>query len=56
MWDKSIEEVFEKLKTSKSGLTQIQAEERLKIDGKNEIPKAKNKTIFKIFIEQFKAL
>lgn len=34
MWDKSIEEVFEKLKTSKSGLTQIQAEERLKIDGK----------------------
>ena len=55
MWDKSIEEVFEKLKTSKSGLTQIQAEERLKIDGKNEIPKAKNKTIFKIFIEQFKS-
>ena len=55
MWDKSIEEVFEKLKTSKNGLTQIQAEERLKIDGKNEIPKAKNKTIFKIFIEQFKS-
>ena len=49
MWDKSIEEVFEKLKTSKSGLTQIQAEERLKIDGKNEIPKAKNKTSGRLY-------
>ena len=51
MWNKSIEEVFSKFKTNKNGLTQIQAEERLKINGKNEIPKAKNKTVFKIFIE-----
>ena len=55
MWNKSIEEVFSKFKTNKNGLTQIQAEERLKINGKNEIPKAKNKTVFKIFIEQFKS-
>ena len=55
MWKKSIDEVLKILNTNKNGLTQEEAEKRLKIDGKNEIPKAKKETLFEIFIYQFKS-
>ena len=47
------QEIEEKLKTNENGLTEKEAEIRLKINGANEIPKAKEETILKIFIEQF---
>ena len=47
------QEIEEKLKTNENGLTEQEAEIRLKINGANEIPKAKEETILKIFIEQF---
>lgn len=55
MWNNSIKEVLEYLKTSLEGLTQEEAEKRLKENGKNTIPKAKQETIFEIFINQFKS-
>lgn len=55
MWNKSIEEVEKYFKTSKTGLTEQEAENRIKKNGKNRIPKAKKETILQIFIEQFKS-
>lgn len=55
MWNKNVEEVFKKLKTNEKGLTQKDAEERIKVNGKNEIPKVKKDTILEIFIQQFKS-
>lgn len=55
MWDKEVEEVLEKLNSSKDGLKLKEANQRLIINGKNQIPKGKKHTIFDIFIEQFKS-
>lgn len=55
MWEKNIGEVLKILNTTKIGLTQQEAEKRLKTNGKNEIPKAKKETLFEIFIYQFKS-
>ena len=49
------EDILEQLGTSNNGLTNIEAEERLKIYGKNELPKQKQDSIFKLFISQFKS-
>ena len=55
MWDKTIEEVFEKTNSSKNGLTKKQALQRLMINGKNKLPKGKEKTILDVLIDQFKS-
>ena len=55
MWNISIDEVFKYFNSSKKGLTQEEAQKRIKINGKNLIPKAKKKTIFETFVEQFKS-
>ena len=55
MWDQNIEEVLEKFNTTKGGLSFKEANQRLTLNGKNEIPKFKKKTIWDIFIEQFKS-
>lgn len=55
MWDKSIEDVMEKLSTNKNGLTSKEAQQRLALNGKNEIPKGKKNTILDILISQFKS-
>lgn len=55
MWNKSIEEVEKYFKTNKTGLTEQEAENRIKENGKNTIPKAKKETLLQIFIEQFKS-
>ncbi|AZT91607.1 calcium-translocating P-type ATPase, SERCA-type [Caldicellulosiruptor changbaiensis] len=51
---KSIEEVIENLKTSPNGLAFDEAEQRLKLYGKNIIEEGKKKSIFSLFVEQFK--
>lgn len=53
MYYKEIEEVENILKTSKNGLTMLEAKRRLEINGGNEIPKQKKSTIFNLFIAQF---
>ena len=55
MWNKSIDEVEKHFKTNKTGLTEQEAENRIKENGKNTIPKAKKETLLQIFIEQFKS-
>ena len=56
MWHSlSIEETFEKLKTSKSGLSQEEAERRLLKYGKNKLPEEKSLSTLKIFFDQFRS-
>lgn len=55
MWNNSVDEIFKYFNSSKKGLTQEEALKRIKLNGKNLIPKAKKKTLFEIFIEQFKS-
>lgn len=50
---KKIEEIKKEFNTNEMGLKSEEAEKRLKINGKNEIPTPPKPTIFKIFIEQF---
>ena len=49
-----IEEVLNYLKTDSNGLTDEEAAKRRAIYGKNALEEAKRKTIFSMFIEQFK--
>jgi P-type Ca2+ transporter type 2C len=49
-------EVFEKLKTEEGGLSEKEADKRLKEYGKNEIKQIKKISPFLIFIEQFKSI
>ena len=51
---KNIEDVFEILKTSKNGLSEKEAENRLKVYGFNEI-KGKETNLFDTFLRQFKS-
>jgi len=53
MHDKTIEEVFKELDTSKQGLTENEAESRLKKYGPNEIKEGKKISPIKIFLAQF---
>lgn len=55
MWNKSIEEVLKYFNTTNKGLTEIEAENRIRKSGKNTIPKAKRETLLQIFIQQFKS-
>lgn len=55
MWNEDIKDVLEKFNTNQDGLTSKEALRRLNLNGKNEIPKSKKKSIWDIFIEQFKS-
>jgi Mg2+-importing ATPase len=52
--NKSIQDVFETLKTSKNGLSEKEAENRLKLYGLNEI-KGRETGLFDVFLRQFKS-
>lgn len=51
-YQEDIEKIFENLKTTENGLTEKEAKERLLRYGKNELPKKKADSIFKIFFTQ----
>ena len=53
-YTKEYEEVLKELKTSEDGLTEKEASKRLAENGKNELPKAKQDSIIKLFFDQFK--
>lgn len=53
MYKTSKEQVLKALKTSENGLTKLEAENRLKINGKNELKKEKKLSFFKLFFKQF---
>lgn len=55
MWYKTIEQIFKQLRTNENGLNNEEASERLREEGKNEIPSSKKNTILNIFIEQLKS-
>ena len=55
MWYKTIEQTLEQTNSNANGLTLKIAEQRLMLNGKNEIPKGKKKGIVEIFFEQFKS-
>ncbi len=50
-----IREIFNKLGTNSNGLTTDEASKRIKEFGFNELKEARRKTLFGIFIEQFKS-
>jgi len=53
MWyKKTVNEIFDEFKTSKKGLSNIDADERLKIQGKNILSKKDEITIFKVILAQ----
>lgn len=56
MHHKTIEQVLKELNTSTKGLSQSEAEERLKQFGLNEIKEAKKISPFEIFINQFRSI
>ena len=53
--NKNIKEIIEELNTNENGLTKDEAEKRKKQNGKNEITKPPEKTVFNIFFQQFKS-
>ena len=53
-YSKSIEEVMKTFNTSENGLSDDIAKELLIKNGKNELPKAKQDSIVKLFFDQFK--
>ncbi len=53
MYDLTIKECLDKLKTTTNGLSQMEANQRLKEFGKNEIDKAKKMSLLKCFFKQF---
>src|SRR3989344_6743130 len=56
MHNKTIEQVLKELKTTAKGLSQAEADERLKQYGLNEIKEAKKVSPFEIFINQFNSI
>ena len=54
MHSKTIEQVFRELKTSKEGISQSEADERLKQYGFNELQKGKKESVLMLFVKQFK--
>ena len=55
MWNKTIEQTLEQTNSNANGINPKQAEQRLWLNGKNEIPKGKKKSVIEIFFEQFKS-
>ena len=55
MWNKTIEQTLEQTNSNANGISPKHAEQRLLLNGKNEIPKGKKKSIIEIFFEQFKS-
>ncbi len=55
-YTKEYEEVLKELKTSEDGLTEKEASKRLAENGKNELPKAKQDSIIKLFLINLKIL
>ena len=55
MWDKTIEDVLKKTNSNTTGINQKQPNQRLLLNGKNQIPKGKKKGIISIFLQQFKS-
>jgi Ca2+-transporting ATPase len=51
----SVDQVEKKLQTSKNGLSEQEAQKRLKKYGPNQLPTAKKLSAFKLFINQFKS-
>lgn len=49
----NIEEIYEKLESSKDGLTSKEAKNRIDKYGQNILPKGKKNTLLSIFLEQF---
>lgn len=56
MYNKTTQEVLKELKTTDKGLSQSEAEARLKQYGLNEIKKAKKISAWEIFLNQFKSI
>ena len=54
MWYKGKEEILKQLETSSKGITNSEANKRLKEEGLNRIPTGKRNTIWNIIIEQLK--
>ena len=52
-YSKDVNEIFNTFETGKSGLSEKKAKELLIKNGKNELPKAKEDSIFKIILSQF---
>ena len=55
-YNKNIEDVFEELKTSESGLSSKEAETRILKYGKNELEEKKKQSWFLKFLAQFNDL
>lgn len=55
MWYEEIENILKQLNTSKQGISDQEAKKRIMQNGQNKIPTGKKRTIFNIFIEQFKS-
>jgi len=53
-YGKSVETIENELKTTRNGLSSVEASARLKKYGKNTLPKKKKDSIFKIFFREFK--
>jgi len=53
MYKLNKEELFNTLKSSETGLTKLEAENRLKVNGKNELKKEKRPSFIKLFLKQF---
>jgi len=51
-YDLKISDIFEKTKSSESGLSKKDASARLELYGKNQLPKKKRDSVFKIFFRQ----
>jgi len=54
-YNQSVKDVFTKLKTSKKGLTEKDAEKRLKKDGKNQLPQRDAHPAWQILLSQFRS-
>ncbi len=53
MYRKNVDEVLKELDTTSSGLTILEASNRLKVYGKNELKKEKRQSLIKRFFKQF---
>ena len=53
-YTKEVEDVLKELNTSEDGLTELEASKRLTENGRNELPKAKQDSLIKLFFDQFK--
>lgn len=55
-WSKTPDEVIRELSSSKSGLSEVEVHERLKVYGINDIPKRKEKPALSLLVSQMKDL